>query len=288
MAEAMDTEIGRLLDSVNALNRTDSTDIIFIGDNGDESSVSQVQGGAKGSIYQEGVSVPFVIAGPSVSGTNRISNALINTQDLFATVHEMMGNAGWPSLVPASKPVDSKSLIPILRNQRDSVRAWAFTEVFKIPTVPGDGKTMRNRLYKLLDFDNGTQKFYRIATDPTESTDLLIGNLTNEDLQNYSALCSAMTSLAGIHRFCDLTTGNAQLMSDSQTRAIPNPFRNSLRLANVNGLHNEFSRLTNPVGEVFYEGNNLEDQDFSWLPAGVYILQSVSIGAKSIKLIKPD
>lgn len=286
MAEAMDTEIGRLLDSVRTLNREDSTDIFFIGDNGDESSVSQVSGGSKGSIYQEGVSVPFVVAGPSVVGNNRASDALVNTQDLFATILEMMGNDGWPAQIPVNKPVDSKSLLPILRNQTDSVRAWAFTEVFKITTVAADGKAMRNLNYKLLDFDNGTQKFYRIETDPGENTDLLTGSLSVEAQQQYSWLCSEMTNLVGIPRFCDLTTSHSKTVSATEQQAVPNPFRKSLRLEGSQGNPNV--QLTNSLGRVVYEGIDLEGQDFSTLPAGVYFLKTFSTMPKGIKVLKTD
>jgi len=288
MAEAMDTEIGRLLDSVGALNRLDSTDIIFIGDNGDDASVSQVTGGSKGSIYQEGISVPFVIAGPSVIGTNRASDALVNTQDLFATIHDMMGNNGWATQIPSDKPVDSKSLMPVLQNQIDSVRDWVFTEVFKVPTVAADGKAMRNRIYKLLDFDNGTQKFYRIATDPEESADLLTGILSAEDQQQYSALCTEMTNLVGISRFCDLTTNIFNKDSESAPIPVPNPFSKSIRLEGANENHPQIMQLTNSVGCVLYEGTNLEGQDFSCLPAGVYFLKPLSSPGKGSKLMKTN
>lgn len=212
--EAMDREIGRLFDSLKIMNRFDSTDIIFIGDNGNESSVSQIVGGAKGSVYQEGVCVPFIISGPSVVSPNRVSQALVNTQDLFATILELCGNQQWSTQIPLDKPVDSKSLLPILKNQTDSVRNWVFTEVFRNTPVPTDGKAMRNKDYKLLDFDNGSQRFYKISTDPDENQNLLPGGLAGDALQNYQILCQQMTTLVGQNRFCDyLQVSNAPIFS---------------------------------------------------------------------------
>lgn len=56
MAQAMDTEIGRLLVWLKTNNHFDSTDIIFIGDNGTAQRVGQIAdtGRSKGTIYQYG------------------------------------------------------------------------------------------------------------------------------------------------------------------------------------------------------------------------------------------
>ena len=121
MVESMDNQVGKLYKWLEANNKLDSTDIIFVGDNGDESTVAQIPR-AKGSIYQPGVSVPFIIAGPSVKNQGRVSNTLVNFQDLFATIVEMAGFTNWRSQIPANKPIDSKSLMPILQNTGTTIR----------------------------------------------------------------------------------------------------------------------------------------------------------------------
>ena len=83
-----------------------------------------------------------------------MSEALVNTADLFATILEMFGFYNWPSQIPAGKQVDSRSLMPVLQNTATDVRPWAFTEIFKLTPDANDGKTMRNSAYKLLRFDN--------------------------------------------------------------------------------------------------------------------------------------
>jgi len=206
MAEALDREIGRLFDSLKAINRFDSTDFIFIGDNGSDARVYQGENRAKGSVYQDGVSVPFIVSGPSVINPGRISNALINTQDIFATVLELFGFTNWKDQIPSSKPVDSKSLLPIIRQEKESIRDWVFTEVFKNTPAQFDGKTMRNLNYKLIDFDNGTQKYFNLTNDPTENTDLLLRTLNQVEKDNYAYLCQEMTKLVGKGGFC-ITTG---------------------------------------------------------------------------------
>jgi len=64
--EAMDTEIGRLLDAMPA-DTLDNTMIVFIGDNGTPRSVIDVAAfertHGKGSLYEGGMRVPLVVAG---------------------------------------------------------------------------------------------------------------------------------------------------------------------------------------------------------------------------------
>ncbi|WP_421798804.1 sulfatase-like hydrolase/transferase [Haliscomenobacter sp.] len=283
--EALDHEIGRLFDSLQALGKWDNTDIIFIGDNGNESSVAQSRGGAKGSIDQEGVGVPFIISGPSVVNPNRVSDALLSTHDLFATILELFGYSDWPGQIPANKPVDSRSIMPILKNQLTEVRSWVFTEVFKNPSVAGDGKTMRNKDYKLLDFDNGAQKFFRISNDPTESNDLLLSTMDATAKNNYTALCTEMTKLVGTGGFCNLSTPTTDLTNaHKQLRIYPNPVLDFLTLEHAQG--NEAYRVLNGLGQVLYAGVGIQKLNLSGLDAGVYFLELVGKERTVLRFLK--
>ena len=266
--EALDTEIGRLFDSLEVYGQWDNTDIIFIGDNGNDMTVAQNQGGAKGTIYQEGISVPFIISGPSVANPGRYSDALVNIQDVFSTTLELFGYMDWATKIPADRPVDSKSLLPIINAEKADVRDWAFTEVFKIPATGNDGKTMRNKAYKLLNFDNGNQRFYKIDTDPTENNNLLTASLSNEAAENYDYLCSEMVKLLGTSGPC-ISAINADQKEDIDV--YPNPFTDYIHIENVSPKSN--STLFNQSGEIVYRGRDIEKQNFSYLLNGVYYLQ---------------
>ena len=283
--EALDHEIGRLFDSLQALGKWENTDIIFIGDNGNEASTSQNRGGAKGSVYQEGVSVPFIISGPSVVNPNRASDALVNTTDLFATILELFGHSTWASQIPANKPVDSKSILPILKNQSTDIRPWIFTEVFKNPTVAGDGKAMRNKDYKLLDFDNGTQQFYQIAADPTEDRNLLTSTLSADAISNYNYLCTEMTNLVGKSGFCSLTTPTKDIaVAVEKLRIYPNPVLDFLSLEHAQG--NEAYRVLNGLGQVLYVGVGIQKLNLSGLEAGVYFLEILGKERTVLRFLK--
>ncbi len=281
--EALDHEIGRLFDALKTMQQWDNTDIIFIGDNGNEAAVSQYTGSAKGSIYQAGVSVPFIISGSSIVNPNRASDALVNTQDLFATILELFGHTTWQSQIPANKPIDSKSLLPILKNQATDVRNWAFTEVFKMPTVAGDGKAMRNKDYKLMLFDNGTKKFFNLSKDPTEKTDLMT-NMSMIDITNYNFLCTEMANLVGKSTFCENILATETDKDFAVNQAFPNPFTTTIFMK-INSQTADYT-LSNALGQILFFGKNIENQNFAALPQGIYFLQVFDKTTQNFKLIK--
>jgi len=126
MVEAMDTEIGRLLQGVGpALARTT---VIVVGDNGTQFRVTPYDPEhAKGSLYQAGVNVPLIFSGYRVK--RGISPALVNVTDLFATIVELMGGHV-AQVEPAGRVVNSESLLPLLSHPNQAVRAFNFSQRF--------------------------------------------------------------------------------------------------------------------------------------------------------------
>lgn len=279
MLQALDTEIGRFMDSLAVHNQLDSTDFIFIGDNGNTQQTAQIANlnKAKGTIYEYGVHVPFIISGPSVVNPGRVSDALVNVADIYATVLELFGDTNWQAQIPANKPVDSKSILPIIKNQATAVRDWAFCENFKTTPDTLDGKGIRNMGYKLIRFDTGTEQFYDLTNDPEENTNLLDGNLSATEITNYYYLCNEMTNLVGTGAFCSTGVGVENIENEG-FKAYPNPFKTHIYLS----TDKEVS-LVNELGQVLFLGKNIEKQDFSALPKGIYFLK---LGNQIFKLVK--
>lgn len=277
--EALDTEIGRIFDSLMVHGQFDNTDFIFIGDNGNAAPTNQipVAGHGKETIYHYGLHVPFIVAGPSVVAPGRTSDALVNTVDLFATILELFGHADWQSQIPPGKPVDSRSLLPVLKNTSTEVRPWAFSELFTSTPEPANGKTIRNRDFKLLRFDDGNEEFYHLAADPYETNNLLSGSLTDDQLANYQFLCNEMTALVGAGNFCTPSVGVEDAAESPERVSIfPNPSNGSISLK-INDLKaNEFFRIQmfDAKGSLVFQkeqaGARLE---IDGLPQGVYFLK---------------
>ncbi len=296
MIQSMDHEIGRLFDSLQVMNKLDSTDIIFIGDNGNTARTAQIADltKAKGTVYEYGVHVPLIIAGPSVINKGRVSNALVNTADLFATIVENFGYTNWQTQIPNNKPVDSKSLQPIIKNTSDSVRPWVFSEIFKLSTDSADGKGMRNRNYKLIKFDYGVEVFYNLAIDPLESNNLLNGSLTAIDISNYNYLCNEMTMLVGGISFCQNGVGIKDIEMNDIIEIYPNPTQGTLNIKMSEDISGNYNiKLIDNIGRVIYEQQNLSPFktypiNLSKFPKGLYFALVKTEGVTLTKKILLD
>ena len=90
MIEALDTEIGRLLKSVDLTTTT----VVYLGDNGTPAEVTAppyLGSHAKLSLYEGAVRVPFLIAGAGVAAPGRKVAGLVSTVDLFPTILALAG-----------------------------------------------------------------------------------------------------------------------------------------------------------------------------------------------------
>ena len=213
MIEAMDTEIGRLIEREISPESLSRTTVIFVGDNGspEGSAVDGPGAGrAKGTPYEGGVNVPLIVAGAGVerskNGKGRESRVLVNTTDLFATVLELAGidvDATVPSRFrptprkasAASDPrtnaaleitLDSQSLLPHLQrsnsNAPEQARRFVYTELFR-RGLPDDRWPVSNavrdtRGFKLIRFfeasaRNWREELYDLESDPFEQKNLL-------------------------------------------------------------------------------------------------------------------
>jgi len=188
MAEAMDTELARLLTAVD----TNKTHIIFLGDNGTINSQLQPpypSGRGKSTLYEGGIRVPFVIAGPGVVNPGRTNQTPVHVVDLFSTILELAGMNTATTLTNTTNAVDSRSLLPMLQNQPDIAR-YNFSEFYSpmAGVAANSGRTIRNSDYKFITLTNGAQFFFNLPADPYEGTNLLLNPLTLTAQSNYNAL----------------------------------------------------------------------------------------------------
>ena len=79
------------------------------------------------------------------------------------------------------------------------------------------------------------------------------------------------------------TTDTPEILAKS-TIAYPNPFANKIAIENATG--NEQYVLRNMLGQTIYSGQNIEGNDFSNLPQGVYILSIISAKNNTIQTVK--
>ena len=187
MCQALDTEIGRVLATVNLA----TTNVIFVGDNGTPSNVIQTpytSAHSKESIYEGGIRVPMIIAGPAVVSPNRTSTTRVHCVDLYSTILELAGiSVG--ATQPAANPIDSRSLLPLLQNASTATHT-VFSQDFGTDLATSvSGRALTDDAgYSLLTFDDGHEELYNTASDANQTTNLLGTSINSTAQSAYAAL----------------------------------------------------------------------------------------------------
>jgi arylsulfatase B len=142
----LDQELGRLLDGLPARDRTT---VIVLSDNGTPEEVvtppwDPVR--SKGTLYEAGVRVPLIIAGPRVAAPGSVSRALVHVTDLFATVVDLAGVSPGAVLGVDGAPVviDGRSVLPLLDDPASAGdRVCVMVESFPVNGAPSEGQRHR-------------------------------------------------------------------------------------------------------------------------------------------------
>ena len=109
---------------------------------------------AKGSRYEGGTHVPFVIAGADVVAGGRSVDTVVHVADLFATLIELGGGR-----VP-STGVDSRSLVPFLRNELfGDGDGLVLVESDWLQRGQATGRAVRDARYKLIEMNQSVVGF---------------------------------------------------------------------------------------------------------------------------------
>ena len=179
--DALDTEIGRLLSSLDAQIR-DNTVIIYIGDNGtprrviDDTVFNRQH--SKSTLYEGGLRVPMFITGASINRQGEREDAIVNATDLFATVGQIAG-------IDTQQIYDSTSLYGLLMNRSENHRNENYSE-FESDTVTG--WAVKDDNLKLIQYVDGSQELFDISNVLDEG----------EDISQDMALAEAITRLSSI------------------------------------------------------------------------------------------
>lgn len=183
--EATDTEVGRLIDALDASSYADNTYVFFLSDNGTPQSAARpplIATRVKSSAYEGGIHVPMVVRGPGVSP--RVSSDLVQMSDLFATIIDLAGGTG-------SAP-HSRSFKSILDGGAGS-RSYVYLERYSVNAggnISTWARAAVGQRYKLLHASSHGYQFYDLLKDGLEQNDLLagFGNLSPSEQQAHDAL----------------------------------------------------------------------------------------------------
>jgi len=100
MLADLDTGIGQLLDAIKTAGISTNTYIIYTADNGcipsnDPGNINGPVRGYKATVWEGGIRVPFMVAGPGVK-PDSISRTPVVGYDILPTICELAGITAWP------------------------------------------------------------------------------------------------------------------------------------------------------------------------------------------------
>ena len=169
--EALDTNLGRLMDELERRGIADDTLFIFTADNGGTPENVAPLNGSKGSLYDGGLRVPTFVWGRGVRSPGRKSDTPITSTDLFPTILEAAGASA-----PEGQPLDGTSLVGEFEGRPlpDRDLFWHF------PCYIGRGSpssAIRRGNHKLIQWFEGDRiELFDLASDPGERNNLADSN----------------------------------------------------------------------------------------------------------------
>jgi arylsulfatase A-like enzyme len=187
MVENMDSNIGRLLNSLKELGLSKNTIVIFYSDNGGEGRVtnnSPLREG-KGYLYEGGIRVPLIIKWPGKIPENSTSNVPVISDDLYPTIMALIGKGTQPG-----KDLDGVSLKPILTKGKGINRNelhWYYPHYSPQAKMPS--YAIRKGDFKLIEsYDPIALELYNLKEDIGENKNLALDYPAKVlELQNHFA-----------------------------------------------------------------------------------------------------
>lgn len=156
----MDEAIGEIVARIRQRGRPEDTLILFLSDNGGSGNGgNQPLRGAKGTMFEGGLRVPFIASWPGRLPAGRVTDAFLTSLEIFPTL------AGVAGVAPEAKtPLDGFDALPVLRGDKPSPRAEMFWQ------RRGD-RAARVGQWKWVRSAKGTG-VYDLVADPGEAHDL--------------------------------------------------------------------------------------------------------------------
>jgi arylsulfatase A-like enzyme len=176
LVQKSDALVGRLLDSLAAAGRERDTLVIFSSDHGDG-------GGShcwnqKSVLYEESVRVPFIVAGPDISGRGRLDNEHLVSLglDFLPTICDYTG-------APQPDVCHGRSLRPLIGDTHTLNTPWrdhliAETEFHLQKNDESSGimgRMVRTDRLKYIAYSEGAhrEQFFDLGLDPGETRNLV-------------------------------------------------------------------------------------------------------------------
>ena len=179
MVQALDKNVGAILNELDRLGLRDNTIVVFTSDNGATQDGSNLPfRGGKHSVFEGGTHLPTVIHWPNGKATSRTWDGLCGALDMFPTLMSMADLK-----MPETRPLDGKNIWPSLRdNTASPVESyyWAWRNEDAIRTADW-------RMHRFFDHN----ELYDISADISETK-----NVADEHPEVVKSLTAKLTTWA--------------------------------------------------------------------------------------------
>lgn len=158
----VDTQIGKLLDTLDRLKLTDKTIVVFWSDHGYHLGEHGLW--MKQSLFEESARVPMLIAAPQQKAKGKASTRTVELLDLYPTLADLTG-------LEPPKSLQGASLKSLLDDPDADWKKPAYTQVWR-GTFPGH--SVRTERWRYTEWANGKNggELYDHQSDPHEYANL--------------------------------------------------------------------------------------------------------------------
>jgi arylsulfatase A-like enzyme len=206
----VDDQVGRIFAKLEALNLLDDTVILFTTDHGE--MMGDHNHMEKACAYRESVTVPTAIRHPDYL-RKTITDAPVELTDLTATMLDVAGLNPQAALAVAwpfgGAAVPGRSLLPLLRGEKDLVRDLAFAEGIGTHLTSAGrshvrwemATSQRHKYIRFIDLRNPSpqsyvqEEFYDLVKDPQERVNLIEEPGLQSEIDRYRRYCQYVNDM---------------------------------------------------------------------------------------------
>ena len=196
----VDNLIGQMISALEATGNIDNTVIVFTSDHGDFLGERGLW--YKMSYLEPSAHVPLVVWAPKQFSARRVREP-VSLADILPTL-TAIGNGGAASL---ARPVDGRSLYPLLAGAADDLAATAWGEYLAEGAI-APMYMLRRAQWKFIHSPSDPDQLFNVDADPEERTNLAGGNPLAAEFR------------AEVEAKFDIPRINAQVRESQQSRLM--------------------------------------------------------------------
>lgn len=167
----MDSQIGRVLDALDATGRSSETVVVLWSDHGWHLGEKGITG--KNTLWERSTRVPLIFAGPGIAAGARCDRP-VELLDIFPTLLEL-------SRFEPRGDLEGHSLVSLLKDAT-AERPWP-----AITTHNQHNHAVRSQRWRFIRYADGSEELYDLQSDPNEWTNLAMDSQYSEVRRQHAA-----------------------------------------------------------------------------------------------------